>query len=473
MPNSTTQDTIRAITEQISAVVGSQIDGPFAVIRYPPGYHVAPQYHQPVYFNPNTLALIDQLCTTDNNGTVSMTGSRFSAKFAALLESVVYNISTADQESTNALRTQFNTKSNEVVSQYEANFGLITPSQISTSGCFPANKITYISDAMQKHYGNDPAKFPPGLAGFASVYSQWLGLATQLEQIAQQQIRAQNLLAACIANTTTPTAANGARQTTDVTWGVAYNGLPGNNSILASLTATNRTVTVDLELQPDTATTMRLRLGNKPIGSLALSDLQIQVGPAAAPKSRPINDLWKSAKKIEMQIIYVGLTVLRADPVEISADTKTGWFSASILSEIIAKTGHDVTGFQMQGSTFSTEALFGRGKIFARVKTFVISQEPEVTITFYGADSTLLKSEFIAAQPATIKLGDILSFGNSTNAFMVLDISHKKGSTIVRFGPPKPVGTTPALDQTAHIIGGVISTPPQHIETQTTRTVYH
>lgn len=38
-----------------------------------------------------------------------------------------------------------------------------------------------------------------------------------------------------------------------------------------------------------------------------------------------MDHLWMSTQTIEMEIAYSGITALRADPLQIAPDLKTGW----------------------------------------------------------------------------------------------------------------------------------------------------
>ncbi len=458
MTDTTTQKAVGAIANQIANFIGSRIDGPFRVIRYPPGFNYFVEYSQPVYFNPKTLALIDQLCTVDARGVASLSGSSFSGLYARILGNVDYAQSAADAAASAALAATFDAATDAMVAAFEKSFGAISAANVAA--CRPPTKLAYADQYAKANFPGDPPAIPPIYATFARAYMQVLGLGRQVETDAARQIDAQQMVAAAENNTTSPVAANGGRQIADGRWGVAYTGLPDNGTITASLTSTAGSVTVGLVLEQDAPATMRLTLDDQPIGSLAQGDLEIGLAPQAGAKARPIDDLWATATTIEMAIAYSGLTVLRADPAPLSTDLSTGWYSRAILSEIATKTGSDATGLHLQGSAFSTAALFGAGKTFARVRTFVISQEPTVTLRFHGTDTSSLDAQFGTAQPAEIELGGILSLGKTSEAFSVLGTTRSGDVTEVVLGPPAPVGTTPERDRTAHIIGGVVEFPP-------------
>ncbi|WP_371225813.1 hypothetical protein [Roseovarius sp. 2305UL8-3] len=460
MALTTSEKAAQAISRQISRFLGAGIEPGFMVIRYPPGYNFNVQYHMPVYYNPHTFALIDQLCTMTGPCTASMTGASFSAKFAAILNSVGYKTSTADAAAKATAIKAFNTQEKAVVQQFEAAFGRVSKRMINGSCAIPKTKAGYIVAYVGKTYPGTPPDFPFNLASFGADYIQWMSMGEQLKKYSMQEQDALHQVAASTVSTVTPDAQNGGLQTGDSSWTVAYTGLPDNNTILSSLRDTSRQLTVAVEMQSDSANSVSLRVDNRDIGSLPNADLKLTLAPSGNAKGTVITDLWSAAQKVEMEIVYSGITVLRADPVEISPDLKTGWYSRQVLTDIVTKTGKDVTGLQLQGSTFSVSDLFGKGKSFARVRTFVISQEPTVTLRFHGAGIDALSTRFSANQMAELELGELLTFGSSSADYKVLDVQPGTGVVTVTLGPPVPVGTVPNVDQTAHVVGGVVSFPP-------------
>lgn len=459
MPDSTNQKAAEAIARQISAYLGSTIEPGFVVIRYPPGFNFNVQYGASAYWNPRALALVDQLCASTGPGTASLTGASFSAKYAAILGAVGYSASAADNAAQTKASKAFSEQQDKVVDAFEDTFGRIRRRDIQTSACRPPTKAGYVTWYVQNNYPGTPPTFPPLVAAFGAAYAKWFAMGEQLQKMAGREQAALNLVAASTADTVTPGAQNGALQTGADSWSVCY-ALPDNNTILSSLRDPGRSVTVSLELQSDSNHTVSLRLDNQDIGSIPNSGLSIAVAPPGAAKAAGLDNLWDVAQKVEMQIAYSGITVIRADPREISADLKTGWYCSQIVADIVAKTGKDVTGLKLQGSTFSVDDLFGRGKSFARVRTFVISQEPTVTLTFRGAGVSALAARFPKDQPARIDLDEIVTFGSTSADYNVLDVTTGADTVTVRLGPPAPVGTVPAVDQTAHVIGGVVVYPP-------------
>jgi len=452
---------IAALEREATELLGSQLDGPFSVISYPPGYNYFVQVGSPVYYNAATLGVIDQLCVKDANGIVSLTGSSLSTQYETVLQTVVYKQSTSDAEYLRKLQIKFADQEKGVISTYESAFGTITQKQIDDSRCDPPNKTGYIHDIIKTKYSNDPQKIPAAYAGFSSAYMLWIARGRELVGIVSRPAKAQEQLTAAITHTTNPSAANGGWQTGASSYRVAYTGLPAVTAITGSLTSNNRKLplTVTVGLTNLSANTFDVSIGDKTTANVPNGVISIAFGKTERAASRSLESLWRSARKIDISIVYPGITILQANPQELSADLTTGWYSQDILSDIVHKTGQNVTGFQLQGSEFSVDELFGQGKTFARVKTFVISREPTVQLTFYDSDISVIRNSFKQDDAIQLQLAAVLTFGVTSSGLNVQKVESVDGTTVVTLEPPTS-GTIPAPQQTAYIIGGVVDYPP-------------
>ncbi len=447
-----------AISRRIAAYLGAQIEPGFRVIRYPPGYNFNVQYGMPVMWNPHTFGLIDQICRLDGPHSASMTGSSFSAEFAAILASVGYHTSTADIRAQKQAIGDFDRQGDRVVQVFEAEFGPITAAMIQASGAVPRTKPGYVSWYVGAHYPGTPPRFPPVLASFSAAYAAWLSLGETVEKSARQAQAAAALVSAARAHSIHPGAGNGGFPTGPSAWSVAYCGLPTNNQINAGLDNRQSTVSVTIDVEDAGAGMASLSLDRQSLGRVPRTDLRLSVAAAPEDTARPV-DPWAAARHVGLEIVYTGITAIRADPVSLSADRQSGWFSLPILQQIVAKTGKDVTGLQLQGSAFSIDALFGPGGSFARVQTFVIAQQPTVKMTFRGTNLDALAGQVTTDQAAQLSLGKIVSLGVDGRDYRVLDMQSTGTELTVTLGAAPPSGTVPLIDQTAHVIGGVIQFP--------------
>jgi hypothetical protein len=444
------------IGRQLANLLGAQLDGPFRLIRYPPGFNYNVQYGASAYWNPKTFALIDQLCSLGDDGTAAMTGASFSGLFAQVMGSTGYGLSTADTAAAQTATDNFETLEGAMIESFERNFGRVSKKQISASGAKPPTKTGYIMDYVAKNFPGVPAAIPPAYADFAVRHSRWLSAGAQLEHSAAVQQTAEDSIVAAAAHVTAPDASNGGMQTDAATVIPAWRGLPDPNTIVASLSDPARTATLQFVLKSDATNALRLTVGDKDVGALDATDLTLRLGSTTTQA-----DLWTAADRIDMSVAYTGLTILRADPLELSADRKSGWFSRLILSDIATKTGKDATGFRLTDQGFDVTDLFAPGHRLSRVQTLVISREPTVSLTFHGSGIDALATSITPAQAAEVDLGGWIGFGGAGGqAYAVQNVTRGQDTITLTLSPPPPVGTTPPIDQTAHLLGGVVDSPP-------------
>ncbi|MGR3521425.1 MAG: hypothetical protein ACU0FT_01600, partial [Paracoccus sp. (in: a-proteobacteria)] len=70
-----------------------------------------------------------------------------------------------------------------------------------------------------------------------------------------------------------------------------------------------------------------------------------------------------------------------------------------------------------------------------------------------------LAGQVTTDQAAQLSLGKIVSLGVDGRDYRVLDMQSTGTELTVTLGAAPPSGTVPLIDQTAHVIGGVIQFP--------------
>jgi hypothetical protein len=450
---------VTALQNKMTDFLGSQLDGPFSVVNYTSGFNYMVQWGPNNYYNEATISSVDQLVAAQDNGIESLTGQRFSTLYQNILQNVVYKISSADQKTIDQAQTQFAAQMSAVIQTFENDMGTITVTEITSSKCVPASKIGYVAWFVQQYYGGDPTKIPVTLADFRGAYQAFLNVAALFLSITTRATNAASELAAALANTTTPSAANGGLQTGASSYDVGYGTFPAVNDIVAALdTATNQ-VEIDCTLTNFTSTESTLNVEGSAGFTIPLPFISIGFGASA---NYSLYQYSGSASAITISIVYPGLTKLRLDPVPLTQDLSAGWYDSNLLQEVVMKTGKDITGFQLQGGEFSVPDLFGQGKQFARVRTFVVSQVPTIKLKFTGANLQTVRSNFKQNASVSLNLFDIFPIGSASESYQVqnIDSSSSDGSVTVTLGPPVPSGTVPVQQATAYVVGGVIDYPP-------------
>ena len=460
MPTPPSQKIAEAIRQQVSTALGAQIPPGFVVIRDPAGFPYAIQYGASAYWNPGTLAMIDQLCAAPGDGTARLTGTGFSATYADILGHTNYVTSTADAASQQDRLTRFNAATQTLIAQFETDFGPITPAQIAALHSMPPTKAQYVADYVAAHFKGDPPDFPLSMSAFASAWSDWATLGADIARDTAARAEANALLAAGQAHVRHPSAANGGLQTDATTWVPAYVGLPDNNTVAGELQDDARAITVSLTLDKAGQRLFALSVARQPLSDVPPGALMLMVTPQPATEAEDLAPLWDAATRVEMDIAYVGLCLITAQPLDLSVDAATGWFSRAALGQIAGKTGKDVTGLQLSGSAYSVADLFGPGKTLARIATFVLSREPTITLRFHGIPAQQMLAKATPGARARVTIPQLGTFGAADAGFAIESADAAGGVVTVVIAPATPPGTIPPEQRTAHVIGGIPDFPP-------------
>jgi hypothetical protein len=458
--NTAQQAFVKTIQAKVSQVLGSQLDGQFSVIVHPQGYPYFIVYGQNSYYNEATLNLVDQTIGINDNGFGIFSNTRLSQLYNDVLNNIEFKLSDEDQDFLKKKQQHYETASQEVVDIYEQDVETITEKKITESQCFPPKKIDYVQYIINTKYDGNPQTLPSTLANLQSKYEIFLSVSRTLNQFTQQLKLAQDQLDAAKQNTMSPLNANGGLQISKDHYMIAYTGFPVVNQILDDLNNADNTLRITWQIQnlSSTQPTFSVEDGN----SFQATEDIIMVG-FDEKDHKSFKDWSCSASKIKGEIIYTGLTIISAQPLPLSTDLKTGWYSDIILSDIIEKKEKNTTGFHLFGNRYQVQNLFGFGKKFAFVKTFLISRKPTIKLTLYDANSSKIESIFKQSSSFQINFTDIFARNYTSDALKIETINSESNEqlTIVTLtSPQSSSGTIPPQNQTAYIIGGVISYPP-------------
>lgn len=458
----TNQKIAEAIRKQVSTKLGAEIGAGFVVIRAPSGFAYSIRYGASAYWNPDTLALFDKNCELSGDGVARVTTGSFSTLFANILANSTYVTSTVDAQTTKKTLDEFSDTSNQLVTAFESDFGEVTQSHIGAMGSKPPTKTQYIADYVAKNFPGDPPSFPPSMAVFESIYASWVVLSRMITRNAALKADALDLLSVAQAHVKSPNAENGGLQTDVDSWSVAYEGLPDNATLQAELSDTDRAVTISLVLDNMGDGTLALTSDHQSLGVMSGKDLKLTVTDAATEQQTSLDPLFQTSSRVEMKIQYQGLAIVSARPMALSADHTEGWYSRDALIQIADKSGKDETGIQLANSTYSVDELFGPGKRLNRVKTFVISEDPTITLDFHGGAGQQVLPSTAGDLSATVELGQITRVGENVGDYKATSSTSGSGVVSVVIVPSRkfPTVTVPAIERRAHIIGGIVDTPP-------------
>jgi len=451
---------IDALSQKLAQLLGTKLDGAFSALNYPAGFPYMVLLPPNNYYSENLLSVLGLVPAVQSNGLQGVTSQRFKTLYNSILQNVGYVISPTDQAKIDKGQVATQAQQSAMISTFEQDFGTITPSQISDSKCVPATKAGYIAWFVQTKYDNDPTKIPIAQADFRNAYQAYLNVASNFIGITTRANAAAAVLAAALANSSSPSSTNGGLQISASDFDVAWVGLPSNNQIVAALGTSDNQVSIEVAVDNFSSSKSSLSIEGHAGFSIPIGDF-LEIGFKGSAQYS-LDKYSASATSLVTKTTYPGVTTLiSTQPLALATDNVKGWYAGDVIDEIVSKTDNDkVTGYKLL-STEYTPADFGQGKKFARLKTWVLSQQPTVAMTFKGGNTQQVASNFQENASVSLKLFGLFDIGGASESYSVKNVdSHSvAGEVTVTLGPSKPTGTVPADQLTAYVLGGVIDYP--------------
>lgn len=449
---------INDIQNQVSKFLTTQLDGAFNMVIYPSGFNYGITYGNNAYYNRATLQDIDTLLGVASNGQLDLTGAGFSNLYAQILQGVTFSFSQQDTATMNKQDTAASAQIASILTEF-ANAGGTFSNPLPFGG-----KLQDVFNQLTNQFkGLD--KLPDSLNALRNAIASYKSAAGDSYALHNRYYAATARIAAALANTLTPTANNGGQQVDTNSYYVGFtpNKLPTANQLIGGLNTASNAVSVQINLSSFSSNSSKLSISGGTSFDIPIADiLGISVNASA---SYDLSRYTSSSSVVTMDITYPGVTLFGSIPSALSADNNTGWYANDILHEVATKTGQDATGYKLQGHEFDVNDLFGSGKAFSRLKTFVISQQPTITLTFTGADASKITSDLKVNASVKLDLFGLFTLGSVASSYSVqnVDAESKSGSVTVTLGPPQASGTIPLQQQVAYVLGGVVAYPPDHI----------
>jgi hypothetical protein len=446
------------IQNQVSKFLATQLDGAFNMVAYPSGFNYGITYGSNAYYNRATLQDIDSLLGVASNGQLDIIGAGFSTLYAQILQAVTFSFSQQDTATMNKQDTAASAQIASILTEF-SNAGGVFSNPPPFGG-----KLQDVVDQLTKQFGGLD-KLPDTLNSLRNAIASYKSMSGDSYALHNRYYAATARIAAALANTTTPTANNGGQQVDTNSYYVGFtpNKLPSANWLIGALSTDSNAVSVQITMSNFSSDSSNLSISGRTGFNIPIADiLGISVKASA---SYDLSRYTSSSSEVTMNITYPGVTPFASVPSALSTDNSTGWYANDILHEVAAKTGQDVTGYKLQGSEFELDDLFGKGKAFSRLKTFVISQQPTIVLTFTGADTKAITSDLQVNASIKLDLLGLFTLGSVAGSYNVQKVNadSKTGSVTVTFGPPQVSGTIPLQQQVAYVLGGVAAYPPDNI----------
>ena len=441
------------LAEKVASALSGKLDGKFVAVTYPAGFNYGITYGTSAFYNEQTLSTMDSTIQTDEDGIVSISDQRLSSLLDLVLNNTPYVFSKATEKQLNEWDEATEAQIAAVLSAFtDCGFKFTDPVP-------PGGKLGDVLTQLAKAYGElkeDYSNLPIYLAPLKSALLTYDGKAHQALMLRKRYAEAQLVPEDAIANITKPTKDNGALQTEDTSYYVAFDKLPTANQLIGSLGTSENRLAIHLSGDSFSSNDCKVHMEGKGIVSVPILGLFGITSSGSAQVD--IGEYTSERTSFSIDITYPGLTTVGVIPKAQSLDRKQGWYPLNLLKEVQEKTGNDnVDGYKLAGTEFSVETLFGPKGRLNYLKTLVISQEPSIDITFREINIDEFRKHVHTDDSVTVKLFGFITLGSVKHSYTMdqINFNENEKSVTLHLGAPNVSGTIPLSQQVAHLLGGV------------------
>lgn len=437
----------KAVETNVQNAIGAKLDGAFLAANYPPGFNYAVKQQ---YYNADSLSTLNSLVITADD--IPALGGSFASLYKNVIGNLEYGFSTADLKKMKEEETKHGAMYGTIINLYKESGLDDAPDDYPT--------IMYIMKRIKQETGMDYLhvnfKEFPNLAPLCRNLSEYARLGLFTAKMQNVWDAADNRMNAIIHNITNPSESNGGIKTGNSAYSIGWEKLPETEQLLASLKS-GSSVKFSLSAKGFSERNTTVHFENNVKAKIPFNwFFKVNVNQ----DSYDFSSYTKQESELSISITYTGLTTLGAVPQPLSDNNLKGWFANDILLEAAEKSGQDTTGYKLHGSEFDPGRLFGRNGQLRRLKTFVLSQQPMITLHFSKFDSDKLKKVFSQKTDVDFSLFGGLISGSHRNGYSFSEVTqNEEKQTLDVTIKPDPIGESGSLGkQTAFILGGVAET---------------
>lgn len=435
------------ITDKVGAAVGATLDGDFVAANYTPGFnYVIKQLN----YNAETLAALDT--RVEESDGVPVLKDSYTTLYKNVIDNLKYDYSKADLSVMNDEAVKLSAMTESVINEFTQT-DLYDPSQSDITISFIMEQITEKTGA--DYMNLDTVKYFQ-YANLCNLLKSYARQATFTSKMQSLWYAAYNRLQAISQHITTPTAENGAFKTDSGDYVCAWDSLPESAALLERLKS-GSSIAFSIEVSDFTESESEFRFESDVSCRVPFSWF-LSVVNVDHKHEYDLTKYACSGASLKIDVEYNGITLVPAVPHPLSDDNSKGWFASDILEEAAAKSGRDATGYQLIGGDFDPDKIFGENGQLRRIKTFVLSQQPAVTLTFTNFDFSEVEKDFKQETDVEFKfLGGLIS-GSHDNEYTFSDYSYDRSAntTTIKILPAPLAGSGSSAKQTAFVLGGSV-----------------
>lgn len=447
LANDIAQQQFRAILEdKVNQLMETKLEGKFNAVVAPQGFHWGTSYGAMKYCNQKSLQDVDMMLTFDEDGMARFGDETFSGLYLKMIESASFKYSEKDQGELDQLKTQAMLTSQALTEAYRSEVGEIINEQ---------NPLIEIVDFMNTNRGN--ADFVLKYPNLNGQYQTFQSRNKKYIEMTSRELEALNYLQQLQDNLKNPAKENEGMQVAAGKYAIGYN-LPDVNQMYNYLTEEKNKMSISLEFFGFSQEESHLSIEHE--ASFVVPSLIFVFGRSNTKYT--LNTLATDSSRVSVNIEFKGVTALDAAPVLASTDGTKGWYDGNLLAEIKKKTGKDETGYYLQNGEFDVDEVLGKGKRLNRMKEFVISQDPVITMTITNSNSEKVEECFKHNSKLDVSF---LGFGisSSSHGYSVSDceINEVSHTATITLCAPAPDMSTEIENKVGYVLGGFIVYPPE------------
>jgi len=410
-----------------------------------------------------------------------------------VINKIAYALSSSDLQTVNAALKNASAQAQTIVSDYQGAFGQITPTQLAQAqqavGAFAVQTLQDYVIAYVMGYqwsGQQQANKPPlpytqmaaarnlrallpampssGNQVVADV-SNYLSMLQAVNVIQSNQQLGSWILAQLVANTSTPTSANGGMSTVNPNNGavlplqVAYSlGSASIASITNDLNNTGRTITISMQVSSASGNQVSVSVQGQAGFSIG-SWLRFTTSLGA---SYDMSQASGTSTSASVTMTYAGYSMVPVEPAAWQQATNQGWYYPDPIAEAVANGSKDITGFKFVAPVPNINfGPFANGGNFGVLTNLLIANYPTITIKYSNANFQEFKQAWSETVSGNLTLFGFIQLGSfSQGAYgSSYSMGADNSSFTVTFTPSPQVIALPQLLQQAYVIGGAVTNP--------------
>jgi hypothetical protein len=472
-----------ALQAQATAAVGAIINSPLMTIQYPSqGDFMWNWQNGNQVFNQSTWDYISaKIAKGDFTGSAQLSAAGgYPNAYATVLNSMAYTLSKSNQALLIQTQANASQQASTVVQDYQTTYGEITAAQMSAAkvstkydyvvgyicGSVWSGAAQPLSYSTMAGARNLAALLPNRPASSDQVITDVSLYLSMMQPVLALQDATQNgqwVLSQLTNNTQNPNSSNGGINTVNPNTGNVSTKLTdafginyATQSIANDLQNTGRTIQIGMTTSAASGSQLNVSMQAQ-AGFSVGSCLKFSVSGGA---TYDMSTAQGTSTDMSITMTWAGYSVVPMAPLAWQQATNVGWFWLDPIIQALANTGVDVDGYHFIATQPYNLGSLTSGGDFGLLNNLLIANYPTVSITYRNANYKSFKQAWSEHVSGNLTLFGFIKLGSfSEGAYGSSFQQGADNSTFtVTFSASPQVVAVPALQQTAYVIAGAVTT---------------